>query len=71
MSRFSHTAKVLLLGLMIAQVIATVHVYLANVDLYRTLVAIKDGGYLVIPNRRSCPACENSALPSAGVFFLP
>ena len=56
MSRFSHTAKVLLLGLMIAQVIATVQVYLANVDLYRTLVAIKDGGYLVIPNQTIMPS---------------
>jgi hypothetical protein len=40
----------LLIGLAVAQVLATVHVYLSNTVLYDTLLAIKDAGYLTIPN---------------------
>jgi hypothetical protein len=70
MNRLASSVRPLLLGLMIAQVIATVQVYLANVDLYRTLVAIKDGGYLVIPNQTIMPSLR--AFGSAfwgGLFF--
>ena len=52
MNRFSYAAKVLLMGLFAAQVLATIHVYLSNAHLYRTLMAIKDAGYLAIPNQR-------------------
>ena len=41
---------VLLLGMILAQILATVHVYLSNRDLYDSLLAIKDAGYLTIPN---------------------
>jgi hypothetical protein len=40
----------LLLGMIITQVLATAHVYLSNTDLYNGLTAIKDAGYLTIPN---------------------
>ena len=52
MNRCSYAARVLLLGLFAAQVIAFIQVYLSNADLYRTLVAIKQAGYLPIPNQR-------------------
>ena len=39
----------LLIGLALAQILATVHVYLSNRDLYDSLMAIKDAGYLTIP----------------------
>ena len=40
----------LLIGLALAQILATVHVYLSNRDLYDSLIAIKDAGYLTIPS---------------------
>jgi hypothetical protein len=52
MNRCSYAARVLLLGLFAAQVIAFIQVYLSNADLYRTLIAIKGAGYLPIPNQR-------------------
>ena len=51
-NRCSYPARVLLLGLITAQVLATIQVYLSNAELYRTLVAIKDAGYLTIPNQQ-------------------
>ena len=44
------------LGLVAAQVIATFHVYLSNAHLYRTLVLIKEAGYLVVPNAHIMPS---------------
>ena len=41
----------LLLGMMVTQALATVQVYLSNTDLYNGLTAIKDAGYLTIPNQ--------------------
>ena len=52
MNRCTYAAKALLLGLFIAQVLATVQVYLSNAELFRTLSAIKEAGYLVVPNER-------------------
>jgi hypothetical protein len=40
----------LLIGLILAQILATVHVYLSNTVLYDSLSAIKGAGYLAIPN---------------------
>lgn len=40
--------KAVLLGAAIAQVIATIQVYLSNIDLYQSLLAIQDAGYLTI-----------------------
>jgi hypothetical protein len=34
----------------LAQILAIIHVYLSNRDLYDSLAAIKDAGYLVVPN---------------------
>ena len=52
MNRCTYSARVLLLGLFAAQVIAFIQVYLSNADLYCSLVAIKGAGYLPIPNQR-------------------
>jgi hypothetical protein len=51
-NRCSYSARVLLLGLFTAQVIAFIQVYLSNDHLYRNLMAIKDAGYLTIPNQK-------------------
>jgi Ca2+/Na+ antiporter len=40
----------LLIGLALAQILASVHVYLSNRDLYDSMMAIKEAGYLPIPN---------------------
>ena len=40
----------LLIGLILAQILATIHVYTSNRVLYDNLVTIKDAGYLTVPN---------------------
>jgi Ca2+/Na+ antiporter len=53
MNRCAYPAKVLVVGLFAAQVLATVQVYLSNAHLYRALVAIKEAGFLAIPNQQT------------------
>ncbi|MBP1726470.1 MAG: hypothetical protein H6Q51_1768, partial [Deltaproteobacteria bacterium] len=50
--RLSYAAKALFLGLAIAQLLATLQVYLSNLNLYVTIVALKGSGYLVVPNQK-------------------
>jgi len=50
MERLTYSAKALLLGLAVAQALATFQVYLSNLDLCLNLVVMKAGGYLVVPN---------------------
>jgi len=45
-----HPAGILFCGLLIAQVLATVQVYLSNINLYNTVAAVDAAGYLAIPN---------------------
>jgi len=49
-SKLYHPAGILLFGLMIAQVIATIEVYLSNLDLHHTVSTLFDAGYLTVPN---------------------
>ena len=51
-SKYLHPVGILLLGLVLAQAIATTQVYLSNVNLYATVSAVKAAGYLSIPNER-------------------
>ncbi len=51
MNRCPGAVKALLPGLLSAQVLATIQVYLSNADLYRKLVAVKAAGYMAIPNQ--------------------
>jgi HEAT repeats len=46
---------VLLLGLFVAQVIATLQVYVSDLGLHRTLLALKEAGYLIVPNQHILP----------------
>ncbi len=69
-NRCSYPAKVITLGLLVAQVLATIQVFLSNVDLYRTLIAIRDAGYLAIPNQRIMPNLrEFGPAFFGGLFF--
>ena len=52
MNRIFYVAKAVLLGLLTTQVLATLHVYLSNADLYQTVTTITEAGYLAIPNQR-------------------
>jgi len=52
MNRIFYVAKAVLLELLATQIIATLHVYLSNADLYRTVTTLTEAGYLAIPNQR-------------------
>jgi hypothetical protein len=52
MNRILYSARAIVLGLLTTQVLATCHVYLSNSDLYRTVTAITQAGYLAIPNQQ-------------------
>jgi hypothetical protein len=70
MKRAFQTGAVLLLGLLVAQVIATLQVYISNADLHRTLLMLKEAGYLIVPNQHILPRLLSfeSAL-WGGLFF--
>jgi hypothetical protein len=69
-NRFPYTAKALLLGLLVAQIIATIQVYLSNLDLYRSLSAIQAAGYLTIPNQRVMPSLQDFGPAFLGGLFF-
>ena len=69
-NRFPYTAKALLLGLLVAQVIATIQVYLSNLDLYRNLSTIQAAGYLAIPNQSTMPSLQGFAPAFLGGLFF-
>jgi hypothetical protein len=50
MNRCFYIAKAIFLGLLTAQILSTIQVYLSNADLFRKLTSIRDAGYLAIPN---------------------
>ncbi|MGA6925063.1 MAG: HEAT repeat domain-containing protein, partial [Desulfosarcina sp.] len=52
MKRRLYAPTALLMGLLSAQLVATVHVYLSNLDLLRATEAVMRNGYLAIPNAR-------------------
>ena len=55
MNRISYPAKALFLGLILAQTIATFHVYLSNHRVHQSLLLMSEAGYLVVPNQKSMP----------------
>ena len=65
-----HPIGILLIGLSVAQVLGTLQVYLSNVDLYATVSAANDAGYLAIPNQQVMSGLQNFA-PAfwGGLFF--
>jgi hypothetical protein len=61
---------VLLPGLIIAQAIATIQVYLSNNELYRKLEIIRECGYLPVPNEQMMPYLKQiSSAFWGGLFF--
>ena len=70
MNRRIYVAPVLLAGLLTTQVIAAIQVYLSNAGLYRTLVAIRDHGYLTIPNELVMPQLQKIGPAFFGGLFF-
>ena len=54
-----HPAGILLIGLVLAQIIATIEVYLSNLDLHRTVSTLYDIGYLTVPNAMVMSRLQN------------
>ena len=66
----SHPVIILFIGLIIAQAIATIQVYLSNLDLYNTITQVASAGYLAIPNRHAVGSLrELSTAFWGGLFF--
>lgn len=60
----------LLMGLLSAQVLATIHVYLSNMALWQTTGTLLEAGYLAIPNARIAEDLRSvSTAAAGGVFF--
>jgi hypothetical protein len=72
-SKFHHSIfldVILILNLFCRTGIATLQVYFSNADLERTLLVLKEAGYLIVPNRQILPRLVT--LKSAfwgGLFF--
>lgn len=47
-----YALKAFMLGLVISQVLSTLHVYMSNIELYQITTAISQAGYLAIPNQQ-------------------
>jgi len=60
----------LLIGLILAQALATVHVYLSNTVLCDSLLAIKGAGYLIIPNSHVMEQLRKAAPAFLGGLFF-
>jgi hypothetical protein len=69
-NRWFYPFLALLLGLFTAQAISTAQVYLSNLELYRTLVIVKEAGYLPIPNERTMPHLQRFAPAFFGGLFF-
>jgi hypothetical protein len=69
-SKSYHPAGILLCGLVLAQIIATIEVYLSNRELHRTVSILYDAGYLTVPNAMVMSRLQN-LWPAfwGGVFF--
>jgi len=62
--------KAVLLGLMTTQIIATVHVYISNRDLYQNLQLVLKAGYLSVPNSHVIESLQKIGLAfTGGIFF--
>ena len=66
----SHPVVIFFLGLLIAQIIATIQVYLSNLNLYNTLSAIDAAGYLTVPNNQTMSSLQDFRPAFYGGLFF-
>jgi len=65
-----HTPLIILAGLFAAQIIGTLQVYQSNARLLETINAVKNAGYLAIPNDLVAPSLSTlTAACLGGLFF--
>ncbi|MEX1328636.1 MAG: HEAT repeat domain-containing protein [Desulfobacterales bacterium] len=65
-----HPIGTLFIGLLIAQAIATIQVYLSNLKLFATVSAVIAAGYLAIPNQQVMGSLQTFASAFYGGFFF-
>jgi hypothetical protein len=70
MKRRLFAPAVLLMGLLSAQVVATAHVYLSNLDLLQTTETVMRAGYLAVPNSFVAQKLGSLATAMAGGLFF-
>lgn len=70
MKRRLYAPAVLLAGLLSAQVVATAHVYLSNLDLLQATGAVRRAGYLTVPNARVAEHLDSLSTAMAGGLFF-
>jgi hypothetical protein len=70
MNRFFYLAKAILLGLFTTQILATLHVYLSNADLHRTVTTITEAGYFSIPNQQVMDTLKDFGPAFFGGWFF-
>ena len=70
MKRAFQIAAVLAPGLVVAQLIATLQVYASNADLHRTLLLLKEAGYLIVPNQHILPRLLSLKVAFWGGLFF-
>ncbi len=65
-----HPVGILFIGLLMAQIIATLQVYLSNLGLYATVSAVTAAGYLAIPNQQVMSSLQNFTPAFFGGLFF-
>ncbi|MDX2454092.1 HEAT repeat domain-containing protein [Desulfosarcina sp.] len=70
MKRRLYAPAVLVVGLLSAQIVATAHVYLSNLDLLQATEAMMRSGYLAVPNARVAKHLDSLATAVAGGLFF-
>lgn len=70
MNKYVYPVKALFIGLFLAQVIATIQVYLSNLSLYEALTVMKDAGYFMVPNSLVMPSLQEFGPAFMGGLFF-
>ena len=70
MKRRLYVPAVLLIGLLSAQIVATAHVYVSNLDLLQATEALMRNGYLAVPNAKIAARLDSLATALAGGLFF-
>jgi hypothetical protein len=65
-----HPVAILFLGLAMAQILAVIHVYLSNIDLYTAVSAVNAAGYVAIPNKQVMTSLRHFWPAFAGGLFF-
>ena len=66
----SHPLGKLFTGLVLAQILATIQVYVSNNDLHATVSAASTAGYLTVPNQEVMGSLQNLAVALRGGLFF-